>query len=251
MPEALRALSDLHDPREAWERLASDERIPWGWIEDPGRTFRNGGQFVPQPTTVDACAAIACDLAGVTRAEALAREFVQRIEPALGLLPTVVSWRVDGVLDETADPRFDRDYLALLRGLWASDLSELVAEFAVSQVDLVSPRGTLGLTAEVDWLWMLGDDDDAQRVLELRDVPPRRRALDRLGVWGVWRALADRDAPVRPVSFGATDTTPIAWRGRSFSELPSPFDALFALYETGYLLDAVGYDAIHLVAPAP
>lgn len=251
LPLLLRSLEDLHDPRDAWERLANDDRIPSHWIEDPARRFRSGAQFLAQPSTVDACAAIACDLAGVVRAEALAREFVQRIEPALGVLPTVVSWRVDGAHDESVDPRFDRDYRALLRGLWASDLSELVVEFAVSQVDLWAPRRRDGRVAEIDWLWLLAEqDDDATRTLELRDAPPRRRAVDRLGVWGAWQVLARDDVPVRPVSFGATDTTPVAWRNRRFSELPSPFDALFALYDTGYLLDAVGYDAIHLVAPA-
>lgn len=70
--------------REAWETLAARGHLPFEMVEDPSRRFtasseRAKGPWRSHPATVDDVIAFASDLAGVARAEALAREFVVRL----------------------------------------------------------------------------------------------------------------------------------------------------------------------------
>jgi hypothetical protein len=92
----------IADPAELWEALSTSGVIPDAWVGDAGRAFAcdsrrcacEGREQRPHPWSVAACVAFASDVAGVTQAEALARECVARLAPWGAPQPQRVVWRV-------------------------------------------------------------------------------------------------------------------------------------------------------------
>jgi hypothetical protein len=123
----------ITDPAEAWEALATRGVIPDAWVGDARRAFsdtaacycdalepddgpcagcRGIEQVRATPWTVAACVALASDVAGVTQAEALAREAVARlatVPPGDVPRPSRVVWRV--VDAKTWRPNRRNEYL--------------------------------------------------------------------------------------------------------------------------------------------
>lgn len=62
-----------------------------------------------------------------------------------------------------------------------------------------------------------------------------------------WRAAITERITFPPTAQGA----PKAVAGRSFGEVPSPFDALVELWRTGYAVQRVTTEAVFLIARYP
>lgn len=86
----------IHDPREAWEVMATEGRIPSAWADDPGRgfscercdgtLFRGNGCLTCQdarvlayPTDLNSIANLVARLDDFTRVEALVHETVEEL----------------------------------------------------------------------------------------------------------------------------------------------------------------------------
>ena len=77
---------------QLWEALATRGLIPDAWMGDPTRRFHGGGAT---PPTVTEAVLLAADPAGITAAEELARETVQRLAPWLDRAPPrTLRWRL-------------------------------------------------------------------------------------------------------------------------------------------------------------
>lgn len=79
------------NPPTLWETLATRGLIPDAWIDHPRRRFHGGGRW---PSSVTEAVLLAADPDGVTLAESLAREAVERLAPWQHRVPRTVRWRL-------------------------------------------------------------------------------------------------------------------------------------------------------------
>lgn len=235
------------ETREAWERLAARGLIPLDWIDHPRRgfvmdarvavtrglataatpTIRVPGEgravVLSSPPDPLVTFALGRDAAGVATAEDLAREYLARLAPFAppgSPAPDRVLWSALPASGLAPLPPSGRPGVA-----GATVASELVAR-------------AIGARAyDLAQFTSLAREADRWRVHEIIARP----ILDATR----WRAAAAEGLAVPPPSGPGA---PHSVEGRSFAEVASPFEALVALWRTGYAIRRVTPDGILMVA---
>lgn len=199
-----------------------------GWRPCPDcRATGRSTRVADRPATLDECVAFA-DAEAMLRAEALGREVARRVAQWYGTPPATVvcSWRV--LDDQPAEPSTELARVpAIERGILLFSTTSSVS---------LSVRGALRRHAG-----------------EPPEPPP--------GVVESWEAPLSLVVPALFVQqeewrrAAALGLTPYQRPGRAapsapFAELDDPYEPIFALLDTGYLLDAVLYGDVRLFAPA-
>jgi hypothetical protein len=204
------------DPRAAWETLAVRGLIPNDWVDTRDRRFRAPDApaiDLSHPPTVAGAIAIASDVAGVLRAEALAREVAARFAPWFPWCdPHAAVWRL---FRRVTDVSLHADDL----------LREIRTALArSSRVEPLQPQ----------------NGRRASALAPVGSVFERQRECARC-----WRWSADARQHVQTRGRGAyrTPASPAALR---FDQLANPFPPLFDLWATGYALDRLEPAAVVL-----
>ena len=248
--------------RDLWDSAAARGLIPLAWVGDPGRRFRRAETSERRgraPRTVWDVLALASDVQGVLRAEALVRELFARLKPwampgtwlheggpdvrecywrvprlrrvatrdepcAQKVRPlrlgTIPGWGAERPFDElAAAARAGRDRSSYL---WKS-LSHLLAHVAGAVFAF--------------WRNATGARWTSRFTMPLRQELPRREALMRDEYFEAARACelgVERDLPF--ITGETTGDVPAAWRAAGFRAASNPFAPLVELGLTGYSL---------------
>jgi hypothetical protein len=222
LAEARAAVEHCTNPQDAWETLAARGLIPLEWLA-PGRRWflpeyppRNDVQSAmsDRPRSVEDCVAFASDYAAIHAAEALAREMSHALSVWGATAPTILCWRVAR--------------------------RPLIGAFAkpfVTPAD--AARGALGLDAPaVDAAARVAVQAILDATGDLLDVSKSLFTSNYAGR-AVYAAARARGLPIRGLVAGsyAYHSVPAALVGRTFAEVPDPFEPLFALLALGYSVD--------------
>lgn len=177
LAECRSALSSITDPKEAWERLASEAIIPLEWLASSQRCFVESsiiacsdckGEQLSQyclkcnsqrrffdreswknprevPVDVRECMVFGADPAGVMTAEALALELYRALEPVgfSAVNPKFV-WRVGTVTTERGQMLVPADILPYVE-------PELQKKVFTDAFGMRAPEGAVLLMARVGW----------------------------------------------------------------------------------------------------
>lgn len=224
------------------EALAARELVPAAWLDDGGE------RFGASPSR-EVVLALACDPAGVARAEALALECATRCRPWGARPVTAVRWRlVDdaakqapaaGDLPASIEARIAEEVF----GHWVEDDKRRIVRSVERAARSVSGRRSddhsVGSPAVVE-----GDPPWRARVWDRG--APGDSFLRNLVAQQVWRLFAERKLGVAKTPRGAPEKI----KGRPYAEMPSPFEALVELWSTGYYATKLDAAVIELCAPA-
>jgi hypothetical protein len=214
--EAVRAvLSQEHEPARAWQLLCDAKLIPAELLASPARRFGmlDTSRRRPQaraageprhdhPPTLAAVETFAAGAAGMLEAERLGRELAQRLVAWGGPEISAVEWFC---LSHERPMPFDLGH--------AYDSAYNSLEYALSE--------------EGHELGALRPDDP--RLPHLANNAIRAH----LG----WQTAAEMELEV-PAAYWPPSTA----KWKSFTELQNPFEAALALFQTGYLPDAIRPD---------
>lgn len=256
LQEAREAVKDVKDPRVAWDTLVARGLIPLAFADDPTRSYHSGNRGIfSTPPTVAACVAVASDIPGIRRAEAIAGELNARLRP-WGVKPCEqIVWHFTS--RETVQSRTQgapaglRDVLEILAQVvepaWAPNGTRYSIEEHVRDLIAweVAPPGTSTRT----WAALEEARAEVARTLQPLHTGGTLWSFDLLWKAAVsWPLLAQAGCTVPGRVFpGAWALYPRARRPRStdgtlarFADLPDPFVPLLALWETGYVVGPIG-----------
>lgn len=237
------AVADTYDDDAGalLEALAARDLVPAAWLDAPAARFGD-------PLDPSLVVALACDPAGVLRAEALALESATRCRPWGAKPVTGVRWRtVDeraatapaaGALPANIEARIAEEVF----DHWIEDDKRRIVRSVERAARAVSGRRS--------------DDHSVGRPVVTEDDPTWRGRLWDRGAAGdtflrnlvaqqVWRLLVERKVAVGKTPRGAPEKI----RGRPYAEMPSPFEALVELWSTGYYATKLDGAVIELCAP--
>lgn len=225
-----------------WERYAARGLVPAGWMDEPRRSFVRSDVRIDartkltrlfDPAVGDAVPGfteamiVAADPRSIASVEELARQAVSAMKPWGAPAPTRVLWR----FTEINVPQRVRSHESLPGGQRAS----WAATHAVGV-----QRSALDAQGEQTLRAIVGDDRaDALRW--------EGAAVVDFVHWRRWVAAATLGMRVVVPEY-VSDPHLRALEGRRFAELPDPFTPLVDLWWLGYGLEAVGTDAIVLLA---
>lgn len=224
-----------------WETYVARGLVPASWADDPLRGFVRGDVRVDARSKLErlfdpaSCEArpgfldaviLAADPRGVVAAEALARQVVVALGPWGAPAPTRVVWRFTEI-DATQRVRSHESFPG---GQWAS--------FCATH----SLGGRRGMSPEQERLRASIVGDDRADALRWEGA-----AVVDFVHWRRWVAASQLGLRVS-VPERVTEPCVRALEGRAFAELPDPFTPLVDLWWRGYGLEAVGSEAVVLLA---
>lgn len=226
---------------QLWETYVARGVIPASWAEDPARRFLRGSARVDARSKLERlfdgaleearpgfleAVILAADPHGMVAAEELARQVISALAPWGAPAPARVLWRFTEI-DATQRTRSHESFPG---GQWAS----FCATHALG--------GRRGFTAEQERLRASIVGDDRADALRWEGA-----AVVDFVHWRRWVAASRLGLRVTAPEYVA-DPCVRALRGRLFAELPDPFTPLVDLWWRGYGLEAVGQDAVVLLA---
>lgn len=267
LEEAREAVKGVKDARLAWDTLVARGLIPLAFADDPTRLYHSGNRGIfSTPATVPACVAVASDIPGIRRAEAIVGELIARLRPWGAKRCEQTVWHFTSF--ETIQSR-TQSYPAGLRDVleivaqtvepgWAPDGTAYSMEEHVRDLITwgVAPPGTSVRTFTA----IAEARAEVSRTLQPIRVTETLWSFDLLWKTAVtWPMLAAAGCAVPSRNF------PSSWapyrrtrRPRTsdgspayFADLPDPFVPLLALWETGYTVGTSTPDAVTLLGVAP
>jgi hypothetical protein len=268
LSRAREALAGIVAPREALECAVANGLCPVDWLDSDARAF-GGKLFSPRrvPHSVDTVLALVSDVAGVTTAEALAREAVVRAAAWSPLIRTdgPVYWK---------QSRGDRRPLGV-RSNGRPPLPTMLPLFAVGQTRTdVWQRVIDAIETPAPAQPRLGLLARFTRALLGAPQTQRNQVVDRFAAWGLAfsrcatnlalrQALEDHQRAWAHAAFAnaglrIVDVLDRNYRGglvedaleRPLASLPNFFEPLAQLWWTGYALDHMDLASIHLHLPS-
>lgn len=265
--EAREAVAGVKDARVAWDTLVARGLVPVAFADDPTRAYHSGNRGIfSTPPTVAACVAVASDIPGLRRAEAIAGELIARLRP-WGVKPFEQTvWHFTS--RETVRSRMQfaptglRDVLETVAQMvepgWSPDGTPYSLEEHVR--DLIAWEVVPPGTPVRVWTAIAEARTEVARALQPLDVTGAFLSFDQL-----WKAAVTWPALVEAGCIVPSRVFPGAWepyggtrRPRSadgslmcFADLPDPFAPLLALWETGYAIGTIARGSVTLLGLVP
>ncbi len=222
LDEARAAVAHCTDADDAWETLAARGLLPLEWL-NPGRRWflhehppagATPSAMANRPRSISDCVAFASDIVAITAAETLAREMSNALTVWGASRPPILCWKLARrpLIGAFAKP-FGTPADAARHALGASAPS----------IDAAAQRSVEILLQEAG---------------ERLELGKRLFASNYCGraVYAAARARALVIEKVVSGSYAYRDV-PRALVGRTFAEVPDPFEPLFALLSLGYAVD--------------
>lgn len=222
--------SACQTPRELWERLVARSILPMDWVGGGGRLFGDPpargerDRTDDVPLNIVAALALASDIDGVIRAEALMHEAAQALAPWGARSPSAVCWRV--ARDRSTRRSFEQRIEVVPDALFGL-VERTEAATAPRKVFLAAFDRAADVHYSRSWVaralielrlaWRLWCDEDRRVPARIDDWPP----IDEAARW-----YFGRDS--------RTWKCPAGLAGRRVRDLADPTQPLLGIVSLGY-----------------